>query len=347
MSSETLKPAPGTDLAKFANDIDKMSMMPLWERVGGMKPGSDCIPYCWRYADVRPELIRSSTLIAKKEAERRVLVLENPSLRGTTFITNSLYAGLQIILPGEIAPSHRHTPNALRFIVEGEGAYTAVDGEKLVMHPGDFIVTPNWTWHDHGNLGDGPVVWLDGLDTPFSKFLGATFREDMPEDRQNLFRQEGDNYAAFGSNMAPLDYTPSSTQSSVLHYPYTQTHKALKHLAGTAEPHPAHGIKLRYANPATGRHPFPTMAVFMQLLPKKFAGKAYRSTDGTVFCMIEGTGRLITGDKTFHLAEHDVAVVPPWTPYRFESDSEMIIFSYSDRAGQEALGFWQEQFPVQ
>ncbi|MFM1814765.1 MAG: hypothetical protein RLZ98_1460 [Pseudomonadota bacterium] len=347
MSSETLKPAPGSDLDKLSKDISKMNMMPLWERAGGMKPGDNCVPARWRYTDVRPELVRASKLIAKKEAERRVLVLENPSLRGTTYVTSTLYAGLQIILPGEIAPSHRHTPNALRFVVEGEGAYTAVDGEQLSMHPGDFIVTPNWAWHDHGNLGSDPVVWLDGLDTPFTKFLGTTFREDMTEERQNLFRKEGDSFAAFGSNMLPVDFKPDSPQSPVLHYPYARTRKALAHLAGTTDIHPAHATKLRYANPATGRHPFSTMAVFMQLLPKGFVGKDYRSTDGTVFCIVEGNGRFVAAGETFEVAEHDVAVAPSWTSYHFEADTEMVIFSYSDRAGQEALGFWQEQYPVQ
>lgn len=347
MSSEQLKPAAGSELDKLSRDISEKNMMPLWERAAAMRPGSNCVPMRWRYTDVRPELIRASTLITKKQAERRVLVMENPALRGTTYVTDTLYAGLQIILPGEIAPSHRHTPNALRFIVEGEGAYTAVDGEQLTMNPGDFIVTPNWAWHDHGNLGTDPVVWLDGLDTPFTKFLGTTFREDMPTERQNLFRQEGDSFAAFGSNMLPLDYQPSNPQSPVLHYPYTRTRAALAHLSRTTGPHPAHATKLRYANPATGKHPFSTMAVFMQLLPKGFIGKPYRSTEGTVFCVVEGSGMLVADNDTFDITTHDVAVAPSWTPYHFEALTEMVIFSYSDRAGQEALGFWQEQFPVQ
>ncbi len=333
------------NLEQLSRDIDRKSMMPLWERTGGMRPGSDCIAMHWRYNDIKPDLLRACELITKKQAERRVLVLENEALRGTTYITNTLYAGLQIILPGEIAPSHRHTPNALRFVIEGDGAYTAVDGERLMMHPGDFIVTPNWTWHDHGNLGDGPVVWLDGLDSPFTNFLGTTFREDLTDDRQNLFRQDGDNAAAFAANMLPHDFRPASAQSPILHYPFTQTKKALEHLAATTDPHPAHGVKLRYANPATGRHPFSTMAVFMQRLPANFSGRDYRSTEGSVFCVVEGDGKLIAGDKTFEMTQHDVAVVPSWTAYRFETSTAMMIFSYSDRAGQEALGFWHDEDP--
>src|SRR4051812_12466656 len=117
--------------AAFSREIAPLNLMPLWERTSGLKPGTECVPAMWRYAELKPYLLRASQLITKKEAERRVLVLENPSLRGSTFVTRSLYGGLQIILPGEVAPSHRHTPNAFRFIVEGDGAYTAVDGEKI------------------------------------------------------------------------------------------------------------------------------------------------------------------------------------------------------------------------
>lgn len=330
-------------LKSFSADIAKLNLMPLWERIGAMKPGSPCVPFMWRYDDLRPELVKAVELISKKDAERRVLVLENPELRGSTFVTNTLYCGLQIIMPGEIAPSHRHTPNALRFVIEGEGAYTAIDGEKLEMRPGDFIVTPNWSWHDHGNLGTGPVVWMDGLDTPFTKMFGAGFREDHAHDKQNMFRQTGDNFASFGSNMLLVDFAASSPQSPVLHYPYERTRAALVHLARTSDPHPVHGVKLRYANPATGRHPFSTMAVFMQLLPQAFGGSAYRTTEGTVFNVVEGEVRLTAGERTFELKPRDTAVVPSWTTYRLEAGPQSIVFSYSDRAGQEALGFWREE----
>ena len=161
----------GPALAEFSREISALDLSPLWERVARMTPGSAAVPALWKYRQLRPHLMRATELITKKQAERRVLMLENPKLRGTTFISQSLFTGLQIILPGEIAPSHRHSPSALRFIVEGEGAYTAVEGERTMMSPGDFVVTPNWTWHDHGNLGSGPVVWMDGLDTPIAAIL--------------------------------------------------------------------------------------------------------------------------------------------------------------------------------
>jgi len=114
-------------------------------------------------------------------------------------------------------------------------------------------------------------------------------------------------------------------------------------LSKNGDPHPAHGWKLRYANPATGGHAFPTMAVFMQWLPNGFSGRRYRSTDGTVFCVAEGKGRIAIGETQFFFEAHDVFVVPSWEPYRFEAENDCVIFSYSDRAGQEALGFWREE----
>ena len=199
-------------LTAFSRDIGTQYLAPLWERTLRMQPGSACVPALWRYADTRPLLARAADLITAQAAERRVLVLENPGMRGSYQITQSLFAGLQIILPGEIAPSHRHTPNALRFIIEGEGAYTAVDGTRIPMSPGDFVVTPNWDWHDHGNLGSGPVVWLDGLDTPFAQFFGAMFRENHPQESQPL---TGAGRAADDPKTPPLRYPYARTRAEI------------------------------------------------------------------------------------------------------------------------------------
>lgn len=294
---------------QFSGDIARLNLMPLWERREPMTPGTRCMPAHWRYAEIRPRLIEATQLIAKRDAERRVLVLENPSLRGTTFITQSLYAGLQIILPGEIAASHRHTPSALRFVVEGEGAYSSVGGERIAMHPGDFIVTPSWAWHDHGNLGSGPVVWLDGLDTPFTRFLGATFREDNAEERPAWRASDG----------------------ALVH----RYESAVKNLADF---HPAHGYRLRYPDE------FSTMAVFLQRLPAGYRGAGYRSTDGVVFVVVEGHGSVHLPDETIGFEPHDVFVVPPWTRRRFEAEEQCVLFSYSDRSAQEVLGFWREEY---
>jgi gentisate 1,2-dioxygenase len=289
--------------------------------------------------------MRGTELITAREAERRVLMLENPALPRSTFIVPTLFAGLQTILPGEIAPTHRHTPNALRFIIEGEGAYTTVDGERATMRPGDFVMTPGWTWHDHGNRGSAPVVWLDGLDSPFANMMGATFREDYPEETQPVTRPEGEAAARYGANLLLGDYGAPGQASPIFSYPYERTREALAHLARSGPPDPSHGYKLRYANPASGGHPFRTMAVFMQVLPEKFAGRDYRSTESTVFCVVEGRGSVAIGDSRFDFAPHDVFVVPSWETHRLDAHRDCVLFSYSDRAAQEALGFWRELSP--
>ena len=335
-------PSVQADRAAFSRAIHPLNLMPLWERALGLKPGSPCVPATWRYADIKPHLLRASELITKREAERRVLVLENPGLRGTTFITNTLYAGLQIILPGETAYSHRHSPNALRFIVEGTGAYTAVEGEKVPMHVGDFIATPNGTWHDHGHEGTQPVVWMDGLDTPFAAFFGAMFREDYPEARQPITAPAGSAAARFGSNLLPVDYS-GAARCPLLVWPYERSREALFAAARNAELHAVHAHRLRYADPTTGGHPFPTMAVFLQCLPKGFTGAPSRRTDGTVFNVVEGEATVHAGDQAFKVGPRDVFVIPPWVKYHLSSVGECVLFSYSDRAAQEALGFWREE----
>jgi gentisate 1,2-dioxygenase len=308
------------DLARFSKEIASLGMKPLWERVARLKPGTAARSAIWCWTDTRPLLMRACELITARQAERRVLMLENPALAGTTFIT-ALFAGLQAILPGEIAPTHRHTPNALRLIVEGEGAYTTVGGERISMHPGDFIVTPGWSWHDHGNEGSSPVVWLDGLDTAFANLFGAHFREDYPEEKQG---------------------TATVKSDSVLSYPFERTRAKLEEMSTRSDPHPVHGFRMRFSNPRAGGDPFPTMAVFMQWLPRGFTGLGHRSTDGKVYCVVDGRGRIDIGDALYELAPHDVFVVPSWEIHRFRAATDCFLFSYSDRTAQEALGFWRE-----
>jgi gentisate 1,2-dioxygenase len=306
-------------LAAFSAQISPLDLSPLWERKARLVPGSDCVPALWRYTELRPLLAQSAELITKKQADRRVLVMENPALRGTSFITHALYAGLQIILPGEVAPSHRHTPSALRFVVEGEGAYTAVAGERIAMHPGDFVVTPPWAWHDHGNLGSAPVVWLDGLDTPFAQLFGAHFRENHPDDQHPVV----------------------DAASSLLIFRFAATQTRLRAMARSA-PDAVHGHRLRYTHPATGAHAFLTMSACMQLLPTGFRGLPYRSTEGQVFNLATGRCRVETGGRVHEVQPHDSFVVPPWETYRLEADEDSFLFSFSDRAAQEALGYWRE-----
>ena len=185
----------------------------------------------WKFARVKELLLEAGQLITAQEAERRVLVLENPGhARRSRRSRASLFCGLQMILPGEIAPAHRHKQSALRFLVDGEGAYTAVDGERITMHPGDFIITPSWSWHDHGNPGAEPVIWMDGLDIPLVRMLDASFAERYPESTQPVTRPEGDVLARYGANLVPIEYTAPSLNSPLFVYPYARSREALDKL---------------------------------------------------------------------------------------------------------------------
>jgi gentisate 1,2-dioxygenase len=324
-------------------------MAPLWESLHNLVPKApqpQAQAAIWHYAQVRDLVMQAGAVISAEEAVRRVLVLENPGLPGKSSITPNLYAGLQLILPGEIAPSHRHTQSALRFIVEGRGAWTAVNGERTTMNPGDFIITPSWTWHDHGNpsLEDGgePVVWLDGLDIPLIAHLDAGFAENYPEAVQPVTRPEGDSFARFGHNMLPVRHQVTDPTSPIFSYPYERSREALDHLYRNGELDRWDGVKLRYVNPATGGWPMPTIATFMQFLPAGFRGNTYRSTDATVYSVVEGRGTACIGEARFAFEPRDVFVAPSWQPVRLDADSDVVLFSYSDRPVVSALNLLRE-----
>jgi gentisate 1,2-dioxygenase len=352
MESTTATAFPTTGLSPERRDLyarlDKKSTAPLWEVLGKIIPAEpvpDIVPVLWQYDEVRPLLMEAGRMLTAREAERRVLVLENPGLRGQSRITQSLYAGLQLILPGEIAPAHRHAAAALRFIIEGTGAYTAVEGERTMMHPADFILTPSWTYHDHGNPGDVPVIWLDGLDVPIVNLFDASFRESFPGETQPSTLPEGDSHARYAANMLPVDWTPARPSSPIFNYPYSRSRETIETLHRNGPIHACHGVKLRYINPASGGSPMPTIGAFMQLLPKGFRGTPYRGTDATVYAAVEGRGRTRVGDTTLTWGPRDVFVVPSWTPVSHEADEEAVLFSFSDRPAQQVLGLWREQVP--
>jgi len=329
---------------EFYDRIDRQNLTPLWTVLGSLvtpEPVSKCEPFGWRFDAVREAMIEAGGLITAKEAERRVLVLENPGLRGESKLTTSLYAGVQMVLPGEVAPAHRHTQSALRFVLEGSGAHTAVNGEKTVMEFGDFVITPPMAWHDHGNETDEPMFWLDGLDIPLVSFLDASFAENLEDEAQQVTRQTGQSYAEFGHNLMPVDAERGGHVSPIFNYPYLRSRETLDAMKNGSDPDACHGWKLRYTNPLDGGHAMPTIATHIQLLS---AGPTapYRSTDATVFTCVEGKGKSRIGDTIIEWGPRDVFVAPSWKPIVHEPESESVLFTFSDRVVQEKLGLWRE-----
>jgi gentisate 1,2-dioxygenase len=341
-----VKPGISAERREYYQRLEQKHAAPLWEVLGDLipkQPRPAASPALWRYQEMRSLLLEAGGLITAKEAERRVLILENPSMPGTSLITQSVYAGLQLVAPGEITPTHRHVTSALRFVIECEKGYTAVDGERTTMHPGDFVITPSWTYHDHGNPGDTPVIWLDGLDIPIVNLLGASFAEPHPAGLQPMTRQEGDAEARYSENLLPLDYEPSRLTTPVFNYSYVRSREALDRLYRNGPVDPCHGVKMQYANPATGGYPMPTIGAFLQLLPAGFQGAAYRSTDAAVVCVAEGAGRSKIGDTEIAWGKNDVFVVPSWCPVSHQVEGESVLFSFSDRPVQKVLGLWREE----
>ena len=332
--------------AAYYEKIGKKNMAPLWEVLKGLvppEPKTPCVPALWRFNEARDMVLEAGKLITAKEAERRVLVLENPALKGQSRITHTLYAGLQLIMPGEIAPAHRHTASAIRFILDGDGAYTAVEGEKTIMRRGDFVITANWCAHDHGNNSDKPMIWLDVLDAPTVNFFDAAFSEHLDRETQANTREDGYSLARYGSGVLPDGAKANGKQSPILNYPYARIRPILERLKSSDEIDPHHGARLRYTNPLTGGWAIPTMGAQIALLPKGFKGKDYRATDGSIFVCVEGEGTTRVEGETLSWTPGDVFVVPAWKRYTHTAKSETVLFSISDRPAQEALGIWREQ----
>ncbi|NKC32316.1 gentisate 1,2-dioxygenase [Falsiroseomonas selenitidurans] len=326
-------------------------LFPLWEVLHALVtpvPASPVRPHLWHYDTARSHLLRAGDLITAEQAERRVLILENPGLPGTSSVTTSLYAGLQLILPGEVAPCHRHTQCALRFVMEGDGAFTALDGEKAVMRPFDLVLTPNWQWHDHGNASAAPMIWLDGLDIPTVRHFAASFAERLPDGA--LAHAEtappGDTAARYGRNLRPFGGSLGARRPAGLplfHYPYAEWRDSLAAMARNGDPDPHLGHALEFVNPADGGPVMPTIAAHVRLLPAGFATLPRRATDAMVLVVVEGAGLARINGHPFPLGPRDLLVVPSWAALEVSATSEMVVFGYSDAAAQQKLGLWREQ----
>lgn len=331
---------------EYIDAIGEHNLAPLWGRLGDLvphEPKPQAVPMLWDFAEIRDHVLKAGELVTAKEAERRVLILENPALKGSSRIAESVFAGLQIILPGEVAPSHRHSQAALRLVMDGGGAYTTVGGERTEMHFGDFVVTPPWRWHDHGNHSDAPIIWLDGLDLPMVRLFNAGFEEDYPTDEQPVTRPYGDSLSRYGEGLVPVDEAWGRPSSPVFNYSYVKSRAAVELASRHGDPDPVHGYRMRYANPIDGGWAIPTLATYLRKLPSGFTTGFYRSTESAVFVVTEGHGSVTIGEQTLSWKPKDIFVVPAWTNYSIRAETDAFMFNYSDRAAQEKLGFFMEQ----
>jgi gentisate 1,2-dioxygenase len=333
----------------YLASLPQYNVGPLWKVLKQAltpEPKSQARPYLWRWQELRPQLLRAGELVTAAEAERRVLMLLNPGLEGRVATTHTLYGGLQLILPGEIAATHRHTPNALRFIMEGEGAYTVVDGEKMTMSFGDFILTPNWTWHDHGSESAGPVVWLDGLDIPIVSLLEGIFFEPYRDEAQALTKPTNASVTDYGKGgLLPSWQRAMSTHSPLLKYAWKDARETLLSVGADAVS-PFDGAMLEYVNPVTGGPSLPTMASFLQRLKPGQKTDSHRHSASAVYLAVEGYGRTNIEGKFYEWSPGDVFALPTWCWHAHENLSaseDAILFSFTDAPVMKALDLYRDQ----
>ena len=349
-----LRPSASTatsdELASFYQDLESISSAALWtvqEDLLPSEPKSKAIPHIWRWKDMRPRAMRAAQLIGTEDAERRVLMLLNPGLAGRVATTNSLFSGLQIVLPGEAARAHRHSPAALRFVIESDGGYTTVDGDQIPMNPGDLVLTPNWTWHDHGNNTGNPMIWLDGLDLPLTHLLEAVFFESYSEDVQPITQPTDSSLAMYGAgSLRPSWERTTATHSPLMHYPWDQTWAALQRLATVADGSPYDGVILEYTNPNTGGPVMPTMGCHAQLLRPREATKAHRHTASAIYHVVEGEGYSIIDGQRLEWEDKDVFCAPGWAFHEHVNTSSTrpaVLFSFTDAPVLQALSLLREQ----
>ena len=311
------------ELQDYYAQLRAQHVTPAWIGAGiSVEPQSQAVPYVWHWRDLRPQAMRAAELVGTAQAERRVLRLTNPELPGIA--SNTLVANIQIVMPGEIARAHRHSGAALRLIIEGSGGYTVVNGERVPMSPGDLVLTPNWSWHDHANDTDAPMIWLDGLDTPLVRMLEAGFYEEYHQDRQEV--------------AAPVN-------ASEWHYPMSEMRAALQRLAADSDGDAGKEIILEYTNRRTGGPVMPTIACHMQLLRPGERSKARRGVCRTNYHVVEGTGYSVVGDQRLDWEDKDVFTVPTWTfcEHVNSGDRPAFLFSFSDAPVMQALSLYREQ----
>lgn len=310
---------------------------------GFREPEASYRPFLWKWGEIRTALDQAAEFIRPEDAFRRFIGYQHPELKLGT--AHTLLMGAQMVRPGEFAPAHRHTMGAIRFVVEGYGAATIVEGEPLPMKPGDLITTPSWSWHDHVNSGDTPIIWLDGADGPMLHFYQAGFANPFHERQQAITKPIGWSQKAYDvlrPRSAPE--APSSNYRPPYRYAWADTEKQLvSMIESPGDPHD--GILLRYADPVGGGSTLPTMNCEIQMLRPEEKTTSHRHTYTVVYHAFRGSGTTWIGEQKFNWQQGDSFVVPLWNwhAHKNNSNEPAILFSINDRPTIEALGFFREE----
>lgn len=298
----------------YRDALTEHNLVPLWPSLRGVLPPQVPTRHTratfWAYQAIKPLLLKAGELTPIEKAERRVLVLANPG-HGLEKMQASaaMYLGMQLLLPGEWAPSHRHTPNAVRMIVEGEGAYTTVDGEKCPMRRGDLILTPTGLWHEHGHDGTQPVVWLDVLDLPLVYYMETSYH--INGERQTVHPGNGERAYAHGGLLPTPVFERSRKAYPMLRYPWVEARAALEAMAHNQPEQEA--VQLTYVNPETGDDVQNILGFYALMLRPGQTLRLPARSPACVFHVIEGSADVHVIDQYFTLAEADTCCAPGYT----------------------------------
>ncbi len=353
MSTVEESQAGDPELRSLYQDITAAELRPLWtitEQLLTPTPRPKAIPWLWRGSVLRPLAERAIRLVpVERGGERRVLSLTNPGLGGRPYVAGTLWGAIQCLGPRETAPAHRHSPGAIRFVIEGEGVWTTVDGDACDMRPGDLVLTPGGAWHDHANGGDGHMFWFDGLDLPMVEALDAVFFEQHPELRQPVegehnrsetdFRDAGgtagDTMVA-GAVRGPLD----AAHSPLLVYRWPDTDARLTELAASGQ---APMVSLEFTNPHSGASVLPTLSCGMHRLRPEGTSATTRRSGNRVYVVFRGEGHSVIEGRRFDWTAGDMFVVPSWAAERHTSAGGADLFSLGDDPVLRALGIYREE----
>ncbi len=336
------------DLPKdYVQDLRDLNLVPLWPSLRGVLPPKvptrQTKPTHWAYKTLKPLLLKAGELTPIEKAERRVLVLANPG-HGLEKMQASaaIYLGMQLLMPGEWAPSHRHTPNAVRMIVEGEGAYTTVDGEKCPMSRGDLILTPTGLWHEHGHDGKDPVIWLDVLDLPLVYYMEASYH--INGERQAVVLGQGDKQYARGGVVPSHVFERSKKAYPMLRYAWTDARAALEAMA--EDDAALEAVQVTYVNPETGGDAENILGFYAMMLRPNQTLRLPARSPAQVFHVIEGSVEAQIVDSTFKLLEADTCCAPGYeavTLKNLQADKPSFLFIADESPLHRKLGVYENR----
>jgi gentisate 1,2-dioxygenase len=335
-------------------DFAAENLIPLWTQVGDlmpMHPKPKARPHVWEWKTLYPLAERAGDLVpVGRGGERRAIALANPGLDGLPYATPTLWAAIQYLGPREVAPEHRHTQNAFRFVVEGEGVWTVVNGDPVAMRRGDFLLTPGWHFHGHHNTADAPMAWIDGLDIPLVHYTDTSFFEFGPEQVTDVTTPDVSRSERLWAHpgLRPVSALGATPSSPIAAYRWEHTDRALEaQLALEDEGHPGvvepgHAA-VRYTNPTTGGDVMPTIrAEFHRLRPGAVTA-ARREVGSSVYQVFDGEGSVTLNGAERRLARGDLVVVPSWCAWSFRAETRFDLFRFSDTPVFEGLHQYREE----